>query len=85
MGPPVVMGIYYGKNGSDAIARVFVRICIIVQKYGPKLRAAIQTAESAGLITGPQVTAAFAFIDGSSALCDIFKLVAGNSGFPNSG
>lgn len=75
------MAHFIGKSGADAIAKALHGCCKIIAAYGPKLRTAVATAETGGVITSTQALAAYAFIDASSATCDVFELVAQNSGF----
>lgn len=74
------MALFVGKSGADAVFGALHHICRVVAKYGTKLRSAVAAAETGGVITSDQATLAYAFIDGSEVLCDIFKLVASNSG-----
>lgn len=75
------MPIFQGRSGADAIFKALHRVCIVLTHYSLKLNAAIDLVEAAGLITGEQQTAAKAFVTASGALCDIFKIIADNSGF----
>ncbi len=72
---------YIGKNGSDAIAFAFRHICRVIARYRTKLDAAIDQAHSDGVITSDQASAAHLFVSTAVVTCDIFILVAGNSGF----
>lgn len=72
---------FLGKSGSDAIAIGFKKMCRVIAKYHTKLDAAIDQAEADGKITSDQATAAHLFVDSATVTCDIFILVAGNSGF----
>lgn len=71
---------YVGKNGSDAIFKAFSHICRVITRFHAKLDAAIDKAQSDGVITSDQATAAHLFVDTAVVTCDIFRLVAGNSG-----
>jgi len=79
------MANFNGRSGADAIFKALHRICIVVQRFGPKLNLAIDLTAEAALITSEQATAAKAFITSSGAVCDIFNVVARNSGFSQTG
>lgn len=65
-----------GKTGADAIKAAFHIICRVLLKYETKLRAAIEAARIAGLISSSDEGLAYAFIDGAKVLCIIFEKVA---------
>ena len=75
------MAYFFGKSGADAIAKALDRICLVLQKYSLKLDAAISAAQASDIITSEQATIARTFISTARTACDIFKLVARNSGF----
>jgi len=75
------MTTFVGRSGADAVFKALHRICIVLTHYSVKLDVAIGLAESASLITSTQATVARTFLATSSAVCDIFKIVADNSGF----
>lgn len=75
------MAEFIGKSGVDAIFRALQAICRVVKKYNLKAQAAITTAAAAGLITPAQESAALLFLSTAQATCDIFAIVAANSGF----
>lgn len=70
-----------GKSGADAIFAALHHICRVLAKYEDKLLAVIDLAVSAGVITAAQATTAKAFVSSATAVCAIFKLIAGFSGF----
>lgn len=72
---------FIGKNGSDAIAIAFEHMCRVVLKYNAKCRQAIATAVSDSVITSEQADTLYSFLDSLTLLCDVWRLVAGNSGF----
>jgi hypothetical protein len=78
------MATFIGRSGTDAIFKALQRICIVITAYNTKITAAIAIAEGAGLITAAQASLAVSFIEGARTTCDIFKIVASNSGFPPS-
>lgn len=75
------MASFVGRSGADATFKALHHICIVIQRYGSKLVTAVDLTLAAGLITSDQATAAKTFIVGSRALCDIFDIIAKNSGF----
>lgn len=75
------MTAFVGRSGADAIFALLHRCCIVVQRYSGKLNNAIDLAQAAALITSEQQTAAKAFVTGVDSLCEVFRLVASNSGF----
>lgn len=79
------MSAFVGRSGADAVFKALHKICKVLQAYSFKLDIAIGLAETAGLITSGEATAARAFITGSGALCDIFLKVSKNSGFGQTG
>lgn len=72
---------FIGRSGADAVFKALDRICIVVRRYGPKLNIAIDLAETASLITASEAITARAFVATASATCNIFRVVADNSGF----
>lgn len=70
-----------GKTGADAVFIALKRICIVLSHYRAKLDAVIDTAESNGVITSVQATAAHDFLATANTVCAVFELVAGYSGF----
>jgi hypothetical protein len=68
------------RTGADAIFIALSRICIVINRYSAKLQLAIDAALAAGLITDTQRATANAFILSARAVCDIFRIVARNSG-----
>lgn len=75
------MAEFVGKSGVDAIFRALQAICRVIKKYNLKAQAAITVAAAAELITPAQEGAALAFLASAQATCDIFQIVASNSGF----
>ena len=75
------MAEYVGKSGVDAVFKALQRICIVIAKYEAKMLAAIAVAETAGVITSAQATVATGFVAAARSTCDVFRAVAGNSGF----
>jgi len=75
------MAFFLGKSGADAIFIALEHVCKILNKYETKLRSAIAAAETGGVITSDQATAAYLFVDTARVTCLIFGLIAGNSGF----
>lgn len=72
---------FVGRSGADAVFKALHKICLVVTSYGPKLDTAIGLTQTAGLITSDQASAARLFLTSANAACDIFKIIAGNSGF----
>jgi hypothetical protein len=72
---------FVGKSGADAIFTALEKICRVLAKYHAKCDEAIDTAEANSVITSDQATSAHLFVDTAVVTCDIFRLVAGNSGF----
>lgn len=70
-----------GKTGADAIFKALKRCCIVLSHYQTKLLNVIAQAESENVITAAQATTARDFINGASAFCVVFNLVADYSGF----
>jgi hypothetical protein len=70
-----------GKTGADAIARSLSHICRVINAYAAKLSAVINQAESSGWITSDQADVARAFVSSADAACQVFKIIAKNSGF----
>lgn len=75
------MAYFFGKNGSDAVFKALEHVCRILNRYEAKLRSAVAAAETGGVITSDQATAAYLFIDTARVTCAIFGLISGNSGF----
>lgn len=75
------MAFFFGKSGADAIFVALERVCKVLNRYEAKLRSAVAAAETGGVITSDQATAAYLFIDGARVTCAIFGLIASNSGF----
>ena len=71
---------FIGKSGSDAIFKALDIVCRQIKKFGPKINAAVAQAQTDGVITPTQASAAVAFISTAQAVCDVFRAVAGNSG-----
>jgi hypothetical protein len=71
---------YIGKNGSDAVFTAFKHICRVLNRFEPKLRLAIDQAVTDGVISSGQRDILNTFLSSARAVCDIFGLVAGNSG-----
>jgi hypothetical protein len=61
-----------GKTGADAIARSLSHICRVINAYAAKL---------SGWITSDQADVARAFVSSADAACQVFKIIAKNSGF----
>lgn len=70
-----------GKTGADAIARSLSHICRVINAYAAKLDAVINLAETNGWISGDQADVARAFVASADAACQVFKIIAKNSGF----
>lgn len=70
-----------GKTGADAIFIALHHICRVIAKYRAKLDTVINAAEAAAVITSGQATTAHDFVATADTVCDIFKLIAGYSGF----
>lgn len=75
------MAYFLGKSGADAIFVALEKICRILSRYHAKCDQAIDAALASGVITSDQATAAHLFVDTAQVTCDIFRLVASNSGF----
>lgn len=71
---------YVGKSGSDALFKALAHICRIERTWHLKLLAAIDQAVTDGKITDLQRSIAHTFLESVSVACDIFELIAGNSG-----
>jgi len=70
-----------GKTGADAIARSLSHICRVINAYAAKLSAVINLSETNGWITADQADVARAFVASADAACQVFKIIAKNSGF----
>jgi len=75
------MAVFQGRSGADAIAKALTLICGTLKRYSNKLDVAITLTEEAGLINTSQAVTARQFVGTASLVCDIFKIVADNSGF----
>lgn len=70
-----------GKTGADAIFMALKRVCIVLTKYRPKLVALIVTLVETDVLTSAQGTVAQNFINVAVDACDVFSIIADNSGF----
>lgn len=70
-----------GKTGADAIKFFLKHICRTLIRYQTKLSVLIDQLEADLTISAAQATVARTFIAGASAACNVFEIIAENSGF----
>lgn len=70
-----------GKTGADAVFIALRHICRVIVKYRLKLDNVITAAQTAGVITVDQAETAHNFVNTAQAVCTVFELIAGYSGF----
>lgn len=68
-----------GKSGADAIKGFLHHVCGTLKRYDSKLRALVDAAVAANIITSDEKDTVITFLNTADLLCRIFEKLAGYS------